>query len=73
MDPYTTAENAEIGSEYLEFPELDDRDFQKLARARVQKLTKMIMPSNHPPVNELMVAIWVDGLATGLRMAKEDA
>jgi hypothetical protein len=37
MDAFTAAENAEIGSEYLEFPELDDRDFQKLAHARVQK------------------------------------
>ena len=73
MDGYSKAENAEIGSEYLEFPELDDRDFQLLARARVQKLTKMFMPSNHPPVNDLMVSIWVDGLAAGLRMAKEDA
>ena len=73
MDGYTKAEKAEIGSEYLEFPELDDRDFQLLARARVQKLTKMFMPSNHPPVNDLMVSIWVDGLASGLRMAKEDA
>lgn len=72
MDAYATAANAEIGSEYLEFPELDDRDFQKLAHARVHKLTKMFMPSNHPPVVELMVAIWVDGLATGLRMAQED-
>ncbi|HEX7321587.1 MAG TPA: hypothetical protein VF299_01445 [Mycobacterium sp.] len=65
-------ENAPIGSEYLEFPELEDRDFQKLAHARVRKLTKMFMPSNHPPVDELMVSIWVDGLATGLRMTKED-
>jgi hypothetical protein len=73
MDAYTAAENAAIGSEYLEFPELDDRDFQKLAHARVQRLTKMFMPSNHPPVLELMVSIWVDGLATGLRMAGEDA
>lgn len=31
------------------------------------------MPSNHPPVIELMVAIWVDGLATGLRMAQKNA
>ncbi|HET9876062.1 MAG TPA: hypothetical protein VFQ37_09880 [Mycobacterium sp.] len=66
-------QNAKIGSEYLEFPELADRDFQRLARARVQKLTKMFMPSNHPPVFELMVSVWVDGLATGLRMAREDA
>lgn len=71
-DAYQAAENAEIGSEYLEFPELDDHDFQRLARGRVQKLTKMFMPSNHPPVFELMVSIWVDGLAAGLRMAKED-
>jgi hypothetical protein len=33
----------------------------------------MFMPSNHPPVLELMVSIWVDGLATGLRMAGENA
>ncbi|BBX13780.1 MULTISPECIES: hypothetical protein [Mycobacteriaceae] len=73
MDAYTAAESAAIGSEYLEFPELDDRDFQRLAHARVGKLTKMFMPSNHPPVMELMVSIWVDGLASGMRMAREDA
>lgn len=72
MDAYTAAQNAAIGSEYLEFPELDDRDFQKLAHERVKKLTKMFMPSNHPPVVELMVSIWVDGLASGMRMAREE-
>lgn len=67
----TTYEDAQIGSEYDEFPELADHDFQRLARARVQKLTRMIMPASHPGVNELMVSIWVDGLATGLRMAQD--
>lgn len=71
-DGYQAAADAAIGSEYLEFPELDDRDFQKLARERVGKLTKMFMPSNHPPIVELMVSIWVDGLASGLRMAGDD-
>ena len=65
-------EDAQIGSEYDEFPELLDRDFQRLARDRVQKLTRMMMPASHPGVNELMVSIWVDGLAAGLRMAQED-
>ena len=67
-----SVENAPFGSEYDEFPELDDPDFQKLAEARVRKLTKMFMPANHPVVDGLMMSIWIDGLATGLRMAKED-
>lgn len=65
-------ENEQVGSEYVEFPELEDRDFQRLARARVRKLTKMLMPASHPGVDELMVSIWIDGLASGLRMAQDD-
>lgn len=64
-------ENAVVGSEYDEFPELEDRDFQDLARARIRKLGKTFMPSDHPPVSELMIAVWIDGLASGLRMAKD--
>jgi hypothetical protein len=63
-------DNAEIGSEYDEFPELEDPDFQSLARTRVRKLGKTFMPSDHPPVTELMLEVWVDGLATGLRMTQ---
>lgn len=64
--------DAEVGSEYDEFPELEEKEFQELARARVKKLMKTFMPSDHPPATEFILEVWVDGLATGLRMSKED-
>lgn len=63
-------ENADICSEYAEFPELDDRDFQKLARGRVRKLMHAFMPTDHPEATDLVLEVWMDGLATGLRMAR---
>ncbi len=63
--------NAQFGSEYDEFPELTDRDFQKLARDRVRQLTKIFMPASHPGVEEFLLELWIDGLATGLRMARD--
>ena len=43
-----------------------------MARARVKKLMKAFMPSEHPPATEFMLEVWVDGLATGLRMTRDD-
>lgn len=63
-----SVENAEIGSQYDEFPELEDRDVQNLARARVRKLMKAFMPADHPAATEYMLEVWLDGMATALRM-----
>lgn len=63
--------DAEVGSEYDEFPELEERDFQDLARARVRKLMKTFMPSDHPPATEFLLEVWVDGLATAMRMTRD--
>ncbi|MGV0635803.1 hypothetical protein ABQE69_15680 [Mycolicibacillus trivialis] len=67
-----SVENAAVGSEYDEFPELEDPDFQKLARARVHKLMKTFMPADHPPATEYMLEVWIDGMATALRMARDE-
>ncbi|MCV7315470.1 hypothetical protein H7J77_07945 [Mycolicibacillus parakoreensis] len=67
-----SVENAAVGSEYDEFPELEDRDVQNLARARVRKLMRTFMPADHPPATEYMLEVWMDGMATALRMTRDN-
>ncbi|HEU4361572.1 MAG TPA: hypothetical protein VFR27_08670 [Mycobacterium sp.] len=69
---YQDLEHAELCSEYDEFPELDDRDFQNFAFSRVQKLGRTIQPAGHPEVSGYTVEIWMDGVGTGLRIVKQD-
>lgn len=69
---YRRLESAELCSEYEEFPELDDRDFQDLARRRVDKISKGIHPIGHPDVTWDKVEIWTDGLATALRITERE-
>lgn len=70
---YDALEGAGFCSEYDEFPELDDPDFQDLAYGRVSKLGKMTQPIGHPEVNWDMVEIWTDGVAAALRVARDRA
>ncbi|WP_024443699.1 hypothetical protein [Mycobacterium sp. UM_WGJ] len=70
---YDELEGAGFCSEYDEFPELDDPDFQDLAYARVSKLGKMTQPMGHPEVTWDMVEIWTDGVAAALRVARARA
>ncbi|OBJ72987.1 hypothetical protein [Mycobacterium sp. 1274756.6] len=67
-----SVENAAIGSEYDEFPELEDPDFQDLARTRVRTLMRTFMPADHPPATEYLLEVWIDGMATALRMARDE-
>lgn len=71
-DRYEDLRNAEVCSEYEEFPELDDPDFHNIAFSRVQKLSKATLPVGHPEVSGYTVEIWMDGVATGLRIVKQD-
>lgn len=68
---YHDLASAGLCSQYEEFPELDDRDFQNLAFARVQKLSRMVQPASHPEVSGYTVEIWMDGVATALRIVKQ--
>ncbi|KLO31658.1 hypothetical protein ABW16_02215 [Mycolicibacter heraklionensis] len=70
---YDELESAGFCSEYDEFPELDDPDFQDLAYGRVAKLGKMAQPIGHPEVTWDMVEIWTDGVAAALRVARDRA
>ncbi|CAJ1499215.1 hypothetical protein [[Mycobacterium] holstebronense] len=70
---YDELESAGFCSEYDEFPELDDPDFQDLAYGRVSKLGKMTQPIGHPEVAWDMVEIWTDGVAAALRVARDRA
>ncbi len=70
---YDELERAGFCSEYDEFPELDDPDFQDLAYGRVSKLGKMTQPIGHPEVTWDMVEIWTDGVAAALRVARNRA
>ncbi len=65
-------ESAELCSEYEEFPELDDRDFQDLACRRVEKISRGIHPIGHPDVTWDKVEIWTDGVAAALRIARAE-
>lgn len=68
---YERLESAETCSEYDEFPELDDRDFQDLACRRVEKISRGIHPIGHPDVIWDKVEIWTDGAAAALRIARD--
>lgn len=57
-------------SEYAEFPELDDPDFEELAYRRVGKLAKAVQPIGHPEVTWDLAEIWTDGVAAALRVAR---
>lgn len=70
---YDQLAGAGFCSEYEEFPELDDPDFQDLAYGRVSKLGKMTQPIGHPEVTWDMVEIWTDGVAAALRVARDRA
>jgi hypothetical protein len=70
---YQRLEDAELCSEYDEFPELDDRDFQNLACDRVEKISRGIHPVGHPDVIWDKVEIWTDGVAAALRITREEA
>lgn len=67
---YERLEGAELCSEYDEFPELDDRDFQNLACDRVEKISRGIHPVGHPDVIWDKVEIWTDGVAAALRITQ---
>ncbi|MDQ2628699.1 hypothetical protein [Mycolicibacter senuensis] len=69
---YETLAGAELCSEYEEFPELDDADFQDLACGRVDKITHGIHPAGHPDVIWDKVEIWTDGVAAALRIARDE-
>ncbi|MEO6792188.1 MAG: hypothetical protein ABI253_01845 [Mycobacterium sp.] len=69
---YERLESAELCSEYEEFPELDDRDFQDLACRRVEKISKGIHPIGHPDVIWDKVEIWADGVAAALRISRDE-
>lgn len=60
-------------SEYDEFPDLDDPDFQELAYRRVSGLGKMVQPAGHPEVTWDMVEMWIDGVAAALRVDRDRA
>ncbi|BBX23766.1 hypothetical protein MTER_31770 [Mycolicibacter terrae] len=68
---YERLESAELCSEYEEFPELDDRDFQDLACRRVDKISQGIHPAGHPDVMWDKAEIWTDGVATALRIVRD--
>lgn len=68
---YDALEDAKLCSEYDEFPELDDSDFQDLAYRQVSKLGNMVQPAGHPEVTWDMVEIWMDGVGTALRVARD--
>lgn len=68
---YERLESAELCSQYEQFPELDDRDFQELACGRVDKISKGIHPNGHPDVTWDKVEIWTDGVATALRIVRD--
>jgi hypothetical protein len=69
---YERLKGAELCSEYEEFPELDDRDFQDVASRRVDKISKGIHPIGHPDVTWDKVEIWTDGVAAALRIARDE-
>ncbi|MEB3050689.1 hypothetical protein KV112_13230 [Mycolicibacter sp. MYC123] len=71
-DLYQQLEGAELCSEYDEFPELDDRDFQDLACGRVEKISHGIHPVGHPDVIWDKVEIWTDGVAAALRIMRDE-
>lgn len=64
--------NAEFCSQYAEFPWLEDRDFQDLARERMRRFGHEFLPPSHHDVTEYLLEIWLDGMATCLRMVRED-
>lgn len=68
---YDQLEGAGFCSEYDEFPELDDPDFQDLAYRQVAKLGRMVQPDGHPEVTWDMVEIWTDGVAAALRVDRD--
>lgn len=68
---YEQLEGAGFCSEYDEFPELDDSDFQDLAYQQVAKIGRMIQPVGHPEVTWDMVEIWTDGVAAALRVDRD--
>jgi hypothetical protein len=70
---YADLESAELCSQYEEFPELDDPDFQNLAYGRVQKFGRQLQPAGHPESSGYTVEIWMDGVAAGLRIVKQEA
>ena len=70
---YDQLAGAAFCSEYDEFPELDDPDFQDLAYQQVAKLAKMVQPAGHPEVTWDMVEMWTDGVAAALRVARDRA
>ena len=45
-------------------------NLHKLATARVEKLTQLVLPPGHEPILDVMAMIWVDGLEVGLQMAE---
>lgn len=63
-------QTAALCSQYAEFPELDDPDFQNLAFGRAQRLNRTVQPAGHPEVSGYTVEIWMDGVATALRIVK---
>lgn len=68
---YDSLRDAGFCSEYDEFPELDDPDFQDLAYAQVTKLGKMVQPAGHPDQTWDMVEMWTDGVAATMRVARD--
>ncbi|BBZ21982.1 hypothetical protein [Mycolicibacter hiberniae] len=70
---YDELAGAGFCSEYAEFPELDDPDFQELASRRVGKLAKAVQPIGHPDVTWDMAEIWTDGVAAALRVVRRGA
>ncbi|RAV03691.1 hypothetical protein [Mycolicibacter senuensis] len=70
---YDRLAGAELCSEYEEFPELDDSDFQDLACGRVEKISHGIHPAGHPDVIWDKVEIWTDGVAAALRITRDEA
>ena len=71
-DLYQQLEGAELCSQYQEFPELDDRDFENLACDRVEKISHAVHPEGHPDVVWDKVEIWTDGVAAALRIARDE-
>ena len=70
-DLFEQLESAELCSEYEEFPELDDRDFQDLACDRVEKISRGVHPVGHPDVIWDKVEIWTDGVGAALRIVRD--
>lgn len=67
---YRVLESPAALSQYAEFPELTDRDFEDLAIDRVHKLIRQVQPRSHPEVSAMAAEIWIDGVATALRLTR---